>query len=431
MNINDQLRLIRRDFDLIAAAVGKEKEPLVSRIEHTDSGRALRLLLDPAAVFHLDKKSLSKSVNLLPVYPYPSLFALCHALMEKKSVTDQDIADIQGFISNLSPDVGQFVSDFLCKSIRLGVTVKTLNKCFEEKVPIISCMLAKKYADHPHALDGQQFAITEKLDGIRCMAVVRRGHPPVLYSRQGKRIEGLTRIEKELTDVHRRTGQEFVADGELLIEARNRYESKIQYKMTTRIVRKSGEKTGIVFNVFDVIGIEAFDEQCCEMPYYLRRQRLETLFCGRRYVLPVPVLYMGDDVSQIAKHLDIQRKASHEGVMINLLSRPYVFGRTDAILKVKVMQDADLEVIGVAVGEGKFANTLGSLIVRYKGNEVGVGSGLSNAMRDAVWKNPDAYIGRIARIRYFEETQDKHGNVSIRFPVFEEFREEGKEVSYD
>lgn len=81
-------------------------------------------------------------------------------------------------------------------------------------------------------------------------------------------------------------------------------------------------------------------------------------------------------------------------------------------------------------GTGKYKGTMGSLIVDYKGNPVGVGSGLSDEIRNLIWKNPEQYIGRIATIQYFEETTDKTGKPSIRFPVFKEIREDGKEVSY-
>ena len=116
--------------------------------------------------------------------------------------------------------------------------------------------------------------------------------------------------------------------------------------------------------------------------------------------------------------------------MINLADEYYQFSRTNALLKVKVMQDCDLEITGVQEGQGKFAGTLGALIVDYKGTPVGVGSGISDEIRRMIWADPDQYIGRVATIQYFEETNDADGKPSIRFPVFKELREEGKEVSY-
>ena len=61
---------------------------------------------------------------------------------------------------------------------------------------------------------------------------------------------------------------------------------------------------------------------------------------------------------------------------------------------------------------------------------MGVGSGISDEMRKMIWTNPDAYIGRVATIQYFEQTNDANGKLSIRFPVFKELREKGKVVSY-
>jgi len=42
----------------------------------------------------------------------------------------------------------------------------------------------------------------------------------------------------------------------------------------------------------------------------------------------------------------------------------------------------------------------------------------------------DELIGRVISVQYFEETHDVDGNLSLRFPVFKELRETGKEVSY-
>lgn len=45
-------------------------------------------------------------------------------------------------------------------------------------------------------------------------------------------------------------------------------------------------------------------------------------------------------------------------------------------------------------------------------------------------KNSTAYLGRVVSVQYFEETNDSAGNPSLRFPIFKELREPGKEVSY-
>ena len=326
-------------------------------------------------------------------------------------------------------DVKLFGYDFLCKDISLGITAKTVNKVMGyEVIPEFRCMLANKYFEHPGVVEGNYFYLTEKLDGIRCIAIVREDSVR-LFSRHGQPIEGLTEIENDLASVYM-NAKECVLDGELLVSDREGIPSKEQYKRTTMIVRKDGIKTGITYNVFDVLEVGAFESRQCDMPYYQRRQKLEAYVHGCDHIKVLPILYHGKDTEMIAHHLNIQRGLGHEGVMINLAMEPYQFTRTNALLKVKVMQDCDLEIIGVQEGQGRFEGTLGALIVDYKGNPVGVGSGLSDEIRAMIWSDPAKYIGRVATIQYFEQTNDASGKASIRFPVFRELREEGKEVSY-
>lgn len=433
-NLSQQVLDIKLGFDRIAQAKGKQKEAAVRRVygDRVDVADALKLLLNPSVVFHIGPKSFA---FLLPcekaVEPlFDDLFDMCQWLENKKALTDADIARVQWTLQSVKPsDLRAWAQDFLCKKITLGVTAKTVNKALGfEFIPEFRCMLANKYFEHPDKVEGKHFYLTEKLDGIRCLAVVREDSVK-LFSRQGQPIEGLTEIEDDLAAVYM-NAKECILDGELLVSDREGFPSKEQYKRTTMIVRKDGLKTGVTFHVFDVLDIDAFDHRQCDTPYYLRRQKLEPYTHGCEHIRVLPILYHGTDTSKIMEHLNIQRALGHEGVMINLADEFYQFTRTNALLKVKVMQDCDLEIVGVQEGTGKFAGTLGALVCDYKGSPVGVGSGITDETRRMIWSDPDAYIGRVATIQYFEETNDADGKLSIRFPVFKELREEGKEVSY-
>ena len=122
-----------------------------------------------------------------------------------------------------------------------------------------------------------------------------------------------------------------------------------------------------------------------------------------------------------------------EGVMINVASAPYECKRTANLLKVKEMYTMDLKIIGFEEGlvGTKFEGTLGAIVIDYKGYSVKVGSGYSEEDREFFWKNQNELLGRVIEVQYFEETQDADGNLSLRFPVFVQLREIGKEVSYD
>lgn len=117
--------------------------------------------------------------------------------------------------------------------------------------------------------------------------------------------------------------------------------------------------------------------------------------------------------------------------MINISNAPYETKRTKNLLKVKAMQDCDLKIIGFEEGTGKNKGTLGAVIVDYKGFKVKVGSGFTDKDREYFWNNATKLLGRVITVQYFEETTNKKGDSSsLRFPVFVELREEGKEVSY-
>lgn len=432
-NLEAQLLEIKPCFDAIQVARGKAKEPeILACAENPAAFSALKLLLDPMVVFHVQRKSLEKHLNVTLASCWDDLFSLCEHLSRLRAADAQVLAKLQYTLANITdPALKEFFVQFLCKDIPLGVSAKTVNKVFGRTVvPVYECMLAEKYFEHPETVEGKRFALTEKLDGIRCQCVAEKGKPPRFYTRQGQPIEGLVELEEDILTLTDGGTLGFVLDGELLIADRENFPSKEQYKRTVQIVRRDGEKRGIVFNAFDIVDYSVFLHHDCTTPYYLRRQELEAIVHDVRHVKVVPVLYVGGDANEILRHLEIQRGLHHEGVMINLLDAPYEFRRTRNLLKVKAMQDCDLAITGVEEGSGRFKGTLGALVVAFKGNPVRVGSGMTDSFRREVWADPSRYIGRVVTVQYFEVTQDKSGVESLRFPVFKDLREPGKEVSY-
>ena len=116
--------------------------------------------------------------------------------------------------------------------------------------------------------------------------------------------------------------------------------------------------------------------------------------------------------------------------MVNL-DKPYEFKRTKNLLKMKVMQTCDIRCIGIEEGQGKYKGTLGAIICDYKGFELRVGSGFSDEQRKFFYENPNDIVGRIIECQFFEETHDKDGNLSLRFPIFKTIRNDKNDVSYE
>lgn len=250
-----------------------------------------------------------------------------------------------------------------------------------------------------------------------------------IFSRQGKRIEGLIDLEEELKEL-----PSGCYDGELLLDKED-LPSKDLYRETVTVVNsKNDNKKNIVFNVFDFIPLKDFENRYSDL--HCDRRKMQVYESLRNtepnWIRPVPILYRGEYNKEIVqKELDKQIALEHEGVMVNINDAPYEGKRTKNILKVKAMQDCDLKIIGFEEGTGKNKGTLGAIIVDYKGFEVKVGSGFTDEDRKYFWNNQNELLGRVITVQYFEETTNKKDNsLSLRFPVYKELREEGKEVSY-
>lgn len=430
------IRKLKNASDSIALAVGNEKIPaIVDAYEDKDVAAALTMLLDPMITFGIGEKSLDRNIEKCPIIYFETLNDICMYLSRRNGISDQDICSVQDYLNevrNIDNELYEFVRNYITKTLTIGATAKTVNKALgREAIPEFKCMLANKYFEHQKEVEGKEFTLTLKMDGIRCLCVVKNGEA-TFYTRQGQVIDGLGELSNEVTKL----SPHIVFDGELLIDGGLQMESKTAYKLTTKAVRKDGEKSGITYHIFDLFAVSDLSDKESVVPYKFRRRTLNNLMVkidhlDMHHVQIVPSLYCGEDTDKIVEILNQVRAQNQEGVMINIDDAPYQFKRTNDLLKVKVMQDADLLITGVQEGTGKFKGTLGSIIVDYKGNPVGVGSGLSDEIRNLIWKKPDQYIGRIATIQYFEETTDKTGKPSIRFPVFKEIREIDKEVSYN
>lgn len=406
----------------------KEKEALLAEAKENGWLRiALHYLLDPNTVIGISAKKADKLTcieAILPIHTNLTLMDMFDYLRSHNTGTDYDIAVMQAFLASIDESDRQFVKELLIKSYRCGVDAKTANKVLGYGfIMDFQVMLAKKYFEEPDYVVGKAFTLTQKLDGVRCIAV-KKMNEITFFSRQGKRLYGLTEIEAQLKLID----GDVVLDGEIL--ANGGGTSAEQYGATTSALLSDGEKTGLTYHVFDILSVDEFFNQMSVLPYVMRRELLGKTIPEGNAVKILPILYSGEDVSQIKYHLDTARAANQEGIMININNAPYHYGRTKDLLKVKVMQDCDLRIVGFEEGKGAFAGKLGAIIVDYKGHPLKVGSGYSVADRETIWETQSELLGRVITVQYFEETVPKSGAPSLRFPVYLRLRESGKEPSY-
>ncbi len=89
------------------------------------------------------------------------------------------------------------------------------------------------------------------------------------------------------------------------------------------------------------------------------------------------------------------------------------------MLKRKDWQDDEFECVGLIEGEGKYEGTLGAITCRVrpeqrwkvlpghdKSIDFSVGSGFSDAERDAYWKDPSLVVGHLIKVKYLVLSSD-------------------------
>lgn len=381
----------------------------------------LKYAFDPFIQFGLGEKKLTKALDACEDAKHFGTLGLLEYLRQHNTGTDNDAALAQTVIRDISEvdiTAANILTAVICKDLSLGASVSTINKAMPGLIREWAVQLAQKYFEKPEKLEGKEFVITEKLDGIRIIAIKDGAGNVSFFSRVGQPITGLVELEEEM----KRLPSNIALDGEITIANYRDMPSGDAYKQTTKIVRlKDAEKRNLVMRVFDGMTAGEFSSQHTSMPYHERRKLIKDLFpAGEfKYFEVLPELYRGTDTSMVTKWLDKVVSEGGEGVMINLNDSAYKFTRCWDLMKVKKFQSLDLEVIDLEEGSGRLAGTLGAILVRYKGgNVVRVGSGFSDEERALYWSQPNLILNKVCEIKMFEETQAANGQYSLRFPTW-------------
>lgn len=351
---------------------------------------------------------------------------------------NSDLAFAAQFIAS-NKEVEWLAKAIVTQELKIGVTATSLNKVYGANfIPKIGCMLGTLYGDVGSEKTKWPCIVTEKLDGIRRILIKENGICR-LYSRSGHEDTGLIEIIEDAKYLPDNT----VYDGELL--ANGIFKDCIaQRQATNSIANSKGNKTGLTFNVFDMIPIEDFRAGRSVDNAMIRKtllgatlmddsiQHLEPakwpmliqafgIHQELKVIKPVPILGLAKCMADVEPIVEKIWARGGEGVMLNTSTGLYEIKRSKDLLKVKHTEEYTLKVVDILEGTGKFEGMMGALLTDYNGNKLGVGSGFTDAQRQEIWDNPDKYIGRSIEIETFGESKNTLGEVSLNCPIFLRF----------
>lgn len=385
--------------------------------------------LNPLLTYNISEKTLrdfdgaDKGIQL---QFFNNIFECCEYLSRLRGLDDATIRQVKILLYNhYGDEERELYIKLLAKTLRLGVTAKTVNKVIPDLIPEWEVQQAYPIDKYPIE-DGTLFWLTQKLNGVR--ATFYNGQ---LIARSGVPYKGLEHIIREISWIQ---NAGFVLDGELTLMNTDGISDNEAFRIATGILNSDDvNKTTICYTVFDAISVRDFERADPIVTYANRRivlDEIDSSLSDATYSKVLPVLYCGKDISKIDEYLEQMVREDKEGLMVNL-DVPYRRTRHKGILKVKRFYTMDLPIIRYEEGSGRLAGTLGAFVLKYNENEVKVGSGFTDEQRQEYWLHRDDLIGTLCEVKYKEISKDKNTELeSLQFPVFIQLRTDKSEVSY-
>ena len=428
------------------------KQQVLSEYIHNEVLQTLlQLAYNPFLQYNIKKLPKAQKVKKnfqVSVTTYSAFLNLL-AQLNKREITGNAALDAveRFFEEDCNEDEFLWYSRVLKKDLCIGIADKGINKVFKGLIPTYEVLLADKIPPEGLNLDTakvikmlpERMVTQYKIDGYRLNVFVYKKTVEV-RTRNGKYVTGYSDLEKEALE---KLPSGFVYDGEMVapelyewIESNMNSDSAstpnrdLFSEAMSHAFSKEDNKQG-VFNIFDMIPIPEWNSKKTTETLEHRTQKIleqiAPLELNHFRIVPTSRVYLKENPEDLSEIVDTFHKYldwGWEGLMIKNWDSVYEFKRSKNLLKMKLMDTIDLEVIEVFEGEGKYTNKLGGVIVDYKGFKLGVGSGWKDDQREYYWKNKNEILGKTIEIAYQAETSNKEGGLSLSFPVVKAIRQD-------
>jgi len=280
---------------------------------------------------------------------------------------------------------------------------------------ILSPMLAHKYCKDGSqsssktleqlGLVGKEVVVQPKLDGNRCM-IRLEGNNVTMFTRKGDIMP--VQLNHIIDDLK---GKDFsnpvILDGEL-------YSDEISFNTLNGLIKRIKatpeeiEKRKLIkFHLYDVM---------LEYGYEFRLGFIKK-FASNNIII-VESRKIIATIGNIQDNLESFLLDGYEGLIIRVLNRGYENKRSWTLLKVKVFEDSEYELVGFQ--EDSRGGFVGAFIMKDKNGAIfnAGASGQSVETRTEMWNDQEKYLGKMATIAYFGLSE--YG--IPRFPKFKSIR---------
>ena len=393
--------------------------------------KMLRYVYHPTKQFYVTSDNCKKRSELIS-YGYKDIFTLLDDLATRFITGHTAIAAVNGFVS-ANPRHADLIWNILDRNLKTRSTTSMINKAVPGLIPTFDVALAKAYDEKTQKKvnwnDG--WYMSRKLDGVRCVCVIDETGAINFYSRQGKEFETLDNVRKALEPYGLR---KIVLDGEIcMVDAEGNENFQGIMK---EIKRKDHTIQNPKFLAFDILHQDEFESCTSERTFSERQEELELFvdtYDTAGIIEHVAQIRVESD-QDLQDYVDLASKSGWEGLMLRK-DVGYQGKRSMDVLKVKKFHDAEYTVVAVESdlhrvvvdGQEVEEEMLSHVIVEHRGNQVRVGSGFNHEQRRMYHSNPERILNKTITVQYFEESQNKNGEYSLRFPVVKAIYENGRD----
>jgi DNA ligase 1 len=414
--------------DLRATSSTKDKESIIIDYcgHNTTSANFTKNILlytyHPMWQYNVTSDNLKKKSHLVArKNEYKNFFDLLDDLKNRKITGHDAIAAVNSFIEHHS-DYEELIHCVIDKDLKTRAGDKIINKAIKDHVPEFSVALADKY--EPKLVDWKDdWYVSRKIDGARCVAIIDNNGDATFYSRTGKTFDTLDIVRGGIKALNITNT---VLDGELCLVDEDGNEDF--QGIMKQLKKKDHTIPNPSYKIFDMTTIDEFYSKKGQKnrPYSIRYANLCAVMqpneCSCLTVLEQEVIRDDDHFNEwVAK----STKEKWEGLMLRA-DEPYKGKRSKDLLKYKSFFDDEYEVVDTEMGPFRYVlngkeheeTMLSCVMINHKGYVVRVGSGFSIEQRQDFYKNPKKILGNTITVQYFEETKNQDGGISLRFPTF-------------
>lgn len=318
----------------------------------------------------------------------------------------------------------ELIHRVISRDLKAGFSTKFINTAIPNLIETFDVALAvelKKVKKGHVVLDGKTFFGSRKMDGLRCLAI-KRGENVTFLTRTGREIFTLQKLRESILRAFK--GIDCVLDGEVAIVDDEGVEDfqaiSSEYNVKNHVIENPK------YLMFDFLTLAQFFKTTEEPSavFIDRIKKLESILEGvdEKTLSILPQYGLDEDMFEALK--DLSATHGWEGVMLRQ-NIPYKSGRSNALIKHKLFQEDEFEVIDVEIdnftakvkGQGQvtYEGVVKRLVIEHKGTRVGVGSGLTIAQRIEWAERPELIIGNEITVKYQETTKNKQNTESLRF----------------